>query len=194
WGVSAATVAIALLPMGLMLAVLSSLSGKWADRFGPGPVLTLGALIVAASFALLGATAPLHQVWLATAPAVALLGLGMGLVVSPLSTAVMTSISDGDTGTASGVNNAVARVAGLFAIALFGVVVAQVFERALGPVAELPIFFGLPAEGLSAAQESARVNASDTAFAAVAYVAAALALVSAATAWLTLNRKSDQLA
>ncbi|WIJ25685.1 MFS transporter [Devosia sp. RR2S18] len=194
WGVSAATVAIALLPMGLMLAVLSSLSGKWADRFGPGPVLTLGALIVAAAFALLGATAPLHQVWLATAPAVALLGLGMGMVVSPLSTAVMTSISDGDTGTASGVNNAVARVAGLFAIALFGVVVAQVFERALGPVAELPIFFGLPAEGLSAAQESARVNASDTAFAAVAYVAAALALVSAATAWLTLNRKSDQFA
>jgi EmrB/QacA subfamily drug resistance transporter len=194
WGVSAATVAIALLPMGLMLAVLSSLSGKWADRFGPGPVLTLGALIVAAAFALLGATAPLHQVWLATAPAVALLGLGMGLVVSPLSTAVMTSISDGDTGTASGVNNAVARVAGLFAIALFGVVVAQVFERALGPVAELPIFFGLPAEGLSAAQENARVDASDAAFAAVAYVAAALALVSAATAWLTLSRKSDQLA
>ena len=76
------------------------------------------------AFALLGLTAPLHSVWFVLIPLVTLMGLGMGLVVSPLSTAVMTSVDDGDTGIASGVNNAVARVAGLVAVALLGAVVA----------------------------------------------------------------------
>ena len=99
----------------------------------------------------------MHAVWLAVLPCIALLGLGMGLVVSPLSTAVMTSVEDGDTGVASGVNNAVARVAGLVAVALLGAIVASVFERRSGSAAELPIFFGMAAEGLSAEEEALRL-------------------------------------
>ena len=189
WGVTPANVSLALLPMGVLLTALSSFSGKWADSVGPAPLIALGSLIVAAAFALLGATAPLHNVWFAVMPAIALLGLGMGLVVSPLSTAVMTSVGDSDTGVASGVNNAVARVAGLMAVALLGLVVASVFERALGGMAELPIFFGLPADGLNAEEEAARLGATDAAFAAIAYVTAVLSLISAAIAWLTLERK-----
>ena len=188
WGETPATVSLALLPMGVLLTALSSFTGKWADRFGPGPLIAMGSVLVAIAFAALGATAPLHNVWFAVMPLVALLGLGMGFVVSPLSTAVMTNVEDSDTGTASGVNNAVARVAGLVAVALLGTVVAGVFERSLGGAAELPIFFGLPAPGLSAAEEAIRLRATDAAFASIAYVTAVLSLLSAAIAWLTLRR------
>ena len=189
WGESPATVSLALLPLGLALTALSSFSGKWADRCGPGPLIALGSLIVASAFAGLGLTAPMHSVWLAVLPCMTLLGLGMGLVVSPLSTAVMTAVEDGDTGIASGVNNAVARVAGLVAVALLGAIIAPVFEAALGSAAELPIFFGMASQGLDAQDEALRLAATDAAFATVAYVTAALSLVSAAVAWLTLERK-----
>jgi EmrB/QacA subfamily drug resistance transporter len=189
WGESPATVSLTLLPMGIILTALSSFSGKWADRYGPGPLIALGSLIVAAAFVVMGLTAPMHAAWTAVLPSAALLGLGMGFVVSPLSTAVMTSVEDGDTGVASGVNNAVARVAGLVAVALLGVVVASVFEQVLGSGAELPIFFGMPAEGLSAEEDALRLGATDAAFATVAYVTAALSLVSAVIAWFTLERR-----
>ena len=189
WGASPAEVALALLPLGILLTLLSSLSGALADRLGPAPLIALGSIVVAAGFALLGATAPLHNLWLAVLPATALLGLGMGLVVSPLSTAVMTSVGDSDTGVASGVNNAVARVAGLMAVALLGLVVASVFEGALGSAAELPIFFGMAAPGLTEAEEAARVSATDAAFVSVAYITSVLSLISAGIAWWTLERK-----
>lgn len=190
WGETPATVSFALLPLGVILTALSSFSGKWADRFGPAPLIALGSLIVALAFTMLGVTAPLHNVWFAVLPSIGLLGLGMGLVVSPLSTAVMTSLDDSDTGVASGVNNAVARVAGLLAVALLGAVVAFVFERSLGSSAERPIFFGLPASGLSAEEDAMRLAATDAAFATIAYITAALSVVSAIVAWLTLERKS----
>jgi EmrB/QacA subfamily drug resistance transporter len=190
WGETPATVSLALLPMGIVLTALSSFSGRWADRFGPGPLIAVGSLIVAVSFAGLGLTAPWHSVWFGVLPMITLLGLGMGLVVSPLSTAVMTSVADSQTGTASGVNNAVARVAGLMAIALLGAVIAPIFERTLGAAAELPIFFGLAAPGLSASEEAARIQATDTAFAAIAYLTAALSLLSAVIAWTTLRGKT----
>ncbi|WEK04676.1 MAG: MFS transporter [Candidatus Devosia phytovorans] len=190
WGETPATVSLALLPMGILLTALSSFSGAWSDRFGPGPLIALGSLIVALAFTLLGLTAPLHNVWGAVLPSIALLGLGMGLVVSPLSTAVMTSVDDSETGIASGVNNAVARVAGLFAVAFLGAVVAQVFEQGLGELAELSIFFGIPAAGLSQPQEVVKLAATDSAFAVVCYITAGLSLVSAAVAWFTLDRKA----
>ena len=189
WGEAPATVSMVLLPMGAILSLLSGFSGAWADRFGAGPLIALGSVVVAIAFVLLGLTAPLHQPWLVVAPISALLGVGMGLVVSPLSAAVMTSVADADTGTASGVNNAVARVAGLFAVAALGTLVAAVFERALGPAAELNVFFGVPASGLDAETEALRVAATDSAFAAVAYVTAALSLVAAVIAWTTLERR-----
>jgi MFS family permease len=189
WGETPATVSLVLMPMGLLLTVLSSASGRWSDRIGPAPLIAAGSVLVALAFLLLGLTAALHQPWTVVLPVIALMGLGMGLVVSPLSTAVMTSVDDGDTGIASGVNNAVARVAGLIAVALLGAIVTGVFETSLGEAAARPIFFGLPAVGLSSAEDAARIGATDAAFAAICYVTAGLALASAAIAWLTLERK-----
>jgi EmrB/QacA subfamily drug resistance transporter len=188
WGETAATVSIVLLPMGVLLTLLSSWSGGLADKYGPAPLIAGGSLLVAASFLLLGLTAPLQQPWTVATPLVALLGLGMGLVVSPLSTAVMTSVDDRDTGAASGVNNAVARVSGLVAVALLGAVVAGVYGGN-GTAVAAGTTFGLPAANLEPAIEAARLQATDAAFAAVCYVTAALALASAAIAWLTQERR-----
>ncbi len=191
WGASAAEVSLSFPPFGVALTVLSPWAGQMSDRVGPGPMIAAGSCIVALSFILLGVTAPLQSVWFGVLPLIVLMGIGMSLVVSPLSTAVMTSVADRDTGLASGVNNAVARVAGLLAIALMGGLAAAVFERGLGSLAELPLFFGLaPESALDGDVEALRRAASNTAFAAIAYVNACLALLSAAIAWLTQERKA----
>jgi EmrB/QacA subfamily drug resistance transporter len=186
WGVTP----VVMMPLGIALTLLSSLAGTLADRYGPAPPIAAGSLLVALAFALLGLTAPLQNVWLVVLPLMALFGVGMGLVVSPLSTAVMTSVEDSDTGIASGTNNAVSRVAGLIAVAAMGGVVASVFQRSLGSAAELPLFYGLaPAQELPADIEAARLAATNAALAAVAYVTAGLSLLSALIAWFTLEKR-----
>ena len=189
WGASPAQVSLVMLPFGVAITLISGLSGQWADRFGPGPLITLGAVLVGLAFAGLGLTAPAQNIWLAVLPLIALAGVGMALVVSPLSTAVMTAVDDADTGIASGVNNAVSRVAGLVTVAAMGMLAALVFEQSLGSAAELPVFFGLPASGLSASQEALRQAATNSAFGAIAFFNAGLCLVSALVAWVTLERK-----
>lgn len=190
WGATPADIALAFLPFGIALTLLSSWAGSLADRYGPAPLITLGALIVGIAFAGLGLTAPMQNIWGMVLPLICVMGVGMGLVVSPLSTAVMTSVDDSDTGTASGVNNAVARVAGLLAVATMGFVAISVFERALGPAAEFAIFFGLPPDApLEPDIEDVRQAATNAAFAAIAYINAGLCAVSAVIAWFTLEKK-----
>ena len=189
WGVSPAIAALASLPLGIALTLLSPVAGKLSDRYGPGPLIAGGATLVALAFAGLAMTAPLHNVWFAVIPLNALMGIGMGFVVSPLSTAVMTSLSDADSGIASGVNNAVARGAGLLAVALMGSVAALVFNAMMGGNVD-GLSFGLPTgTGLAPEIEGARVAATNAAFAAVAWATAGLSLVSAIIAWVTLEKR-----
>ena len=143
------------------------------------------ATLVAIAFLCLGLFAGTHGLWFTVLPLMILFGLGMSLVVSPLSTAVMTSVADRDTGTASGVNNAVARVAGLFAVATMGGLGALVFSSALGGNTGT-LSFGMTAPGGLPADA---VTATDHAFAAIAYVTAALSLLSGVIAWFTLEHK-----
>lgn len=185
WSATPTEVSLVLLPLGIMLTLLSPLSGKLSDRFGPGPMIAAGATLVAIAFGGLGLLVGTHQVWFVVLPLMLLFGLGMSLVVSPLSTAVMTSVADRDTGTASGINNAVARVAGLFAVATMGGLASAIFQGTLGGAAE-GLSFGAPVEG---GLPAAAVAATDTAFSAIAYVTAALSLLSGVIAWVTLDRR-----
>ncbi|TPK44481.1 MULTISPECIES: MFS transporter [unclassified Mesorhizobium] len=194
WGLSTAEVGFIFLPLSALIALLSGPVGQWSDRIGPRFPIASGSLVVAFAFAGLGLLthAGIHNFWTGTFPLMALMGFGMALVVSPLSTAIMTAVEDKDTGAASGINNAVSRIGGLIAVAAMGSLAAWVYAKALDGSA-LPGVpgFGEPATtGLAPAVDAARLAASDAAFSAVSFVTALLCLLSAVIAWMTISGES----
>ena len=119
-GYSALAAGASLLPVTIMLFLISPRAGKWAAEHGPRGLMTAGPLIAAAGIAwlaLLGTEAPYLTTVL---PGILLFALGLSLLVAPLTATVMGAVAASDSGIASGINNAVARVAGLFVIALLG--------------------------------------------------------------------------
>jgi len=129
-GYSAAEAGSVFLPFTLVMALLSRLGGAMADRFGTRRLLTIGPIVTGLSFALLIPAVFQGSYWLAIAPVMTVMGLGMGITVAPLSTTVMNSASDERVGVASGINNAISRVAGLIAVAGLGLVATFGFRRA----------------------------------------------------------------
>jgi EmrB/QacA subfamily drug resistance transporter len=131
-GYSPAAAGAALLPFVATMSILSRFSGGLADRIGPRLLLTAGPLIAACGLALLAMPSIGGSYWTTFFPGILILGTGMSITVAPLTTTVMTSINDErHAGAASGINNAVARAAGLLAIAAFGVLAIVIFEREL---------------------------------------------------------------
>ena len=181
WGVSEAEAALAFVPLTVFIALFSGKAGQLADRVGPGPLIGGGALIVAVAFAGLGATAGLQNFRFAVLPLMCVMGAGMCLVVAPLSAAVMGAVSDETAGAASGVNNAVSRIAGLVAVAAMGPVASAGYLAAGGPAS-----FGEVSNGISHAA------AMNLGFAWIAYATAVLSALSAAIAWFGLPRPAVQ--
>jgi hypothetical protein len=130
----------------------------------------------------------IRDFWLGIFPFMVVMGIGMALVVSPLSTAIMTSVEDRDTGAASGINNAVSRIGGLMAVAAMGSVAAWAYGWALGPqgVAGMPGFGEPLTAAIGEGLDAARIAASDFAFSAVAWATAGLCFVSAIVAWVSV--------
>src|SRR5580700_4096002 len=130
-GYSATATGAAILPMILLMFLLSRWSGGLVARYGARVPLITGPLIVAFGFALFALPSIGQSYWKMFFPAVMVLGFGMAVTVAPLTTEIMNSIDQDRVGSASGINNAVARVAGVLAIAIFGIVMVKVFGSRL---------------------------------------------------------------
>jgi predicted MFS family arabinose efflux permease len=130
-GYSATAAGSAILPMILLMFLLSRWSGGLVKSYGARIPLVAGPLIVAVGFVLFAVARPAASYWKTYFPASVVLGLGMAVTVAPLTTVVMNSVDQRHAGTASGINNAVARVAGVLAIAVFGIVMVRNFDSHL---------------------------------------------------------------
>ncbi len=179
WGASSIEVTGALLPLGLLIGALSPPAGRLADRIGPGPLIATGAFCVAAAYAALALVAQNADIWRHVLPLMALNGFGMGLVAAPLSVSVMAAAGEAEQGAASGINNAVARVANLVAVAMMGGVAAATYARA-GGTASFAATADVTPQNLAATASG---------FSVVAWIAAAAALTASVIAALGVRRR-----
>jgi len=211
-GYSSTAAGAAILPLILLMFLLSRWSGGLVARYGPRGPLILGPLIAAVGFVLMTVPSIGDGYWKSFFPAIILLGLGMAITVAPLTTEVMNSVDQDRVGTASGINNAVARVAGVLAIAVFGIVMVYGFRaRLVGTLATFSLPSGILQElqahetrlaalqvptdldpNTRAAIQGAIRQAFVFGFRIVLSICAGLAAASAAIAWLMIPNASER--
>jgi EmrB/QacA subfamily drug resistance transporter len=123
-GYSAFKAGVSLLPITVVMFFLSPRTGRLSMRYGPRLFMALGPVIAGASV-LAYSRLPAHpSYWIDLLPALLAFSVGLSLTVAPLTTTVLADATAGDAGVASGVNNAVARIAGLLAVAVLGIAAA----------------------------------------------------------------------
>ncbi|MFL6009926.1 MAG: MFS transporter [Rubrobacteraceae bacterium] len=130
-GYSATAAGSAFLPFVLITFVLSRWAGGLVVRYGAKLPLVIGPTITAAGFVLFALPGTEGSYWTTFFPAVVVMGLGMALVIAPLTTTALTSVSGRHAGLASGVNNAVSRTASLLCIPVLGIFVFMTFSTQL---------------------------------------------------------------
>jgi EmrB/QacA subfamily drug resistance transporter len=131
------------LPFTLLMVGIARLAGSWADKSGPRWLLIIGPATAGTGLLILsfvGQTRGPADYWTTFFPGIIVLGLGMSLTVAPLTTAVMRSVDDQFSGTASGINNAMTRISNVFANAIFGALAVLLFTGTLTTkLKDLPI-------------------------------------------------------
>jgi len=208
-GYTATAAGAASLPFIALMFLLSRWSGGLVDRYGARRPLVVGPIVAATGFALFAVPSSGGSYWTTFFPAVVVLGFGMAISVAPLTTTVMNSVSEGRAGIASGINNAVSRLAAVLAIAILGIVMLASFNRHLGnnlaeiglsPEIRLEIdaqriklaAIEIPAE-LDVTTKATIKGFIDESFIAgfrlVMWIASALAIASAAIAWFVIRDK-----
>ncbi len=130
-GYSATAAGLALLPVTVIMFVLSPVFGRLAGKHGPRAFMAAGPIVAGAGFALMAGFDAHAGYVTRLAPGVVVFGVGLAATVAPLTSAVLADIDQRHAGIASAVNNAIARVAGLLAVAAVGAIVAAGFGRAI---------------------------------------------------------------
>jgi EmrB/QacA subfamily drug resistance transporter len=202
----------AVLPMILLMFFLSRWSGGLVARYGSRDPLMFGPLIVALGFILFAVPSARASYWKEFFPAMIVLGFGMAVTVAPLTTVVMNSVDSERVGAASGINNAVARVASVLAIAVLGIVMVKAFGLRLNyslahvllppgvlrdlqanetRLAGLQVPSGLSASVQAAISASIR-EAFVFGFRVVMFICAGLSLGGTAVAWSLIPKDRDR--
>ena len=206
---SATAAGAAIVPFIMLMFFMSRWSGSLLDRYGSRLPLVVGPAIAAAGFALLAAPSMSANYWTSFFPGMMVLGLGMAISVAPLTTTVMNSVGADRAGVASGINNAVSRIAGVLSIAVLGIVMLHTFDRHLRrELAEFNLSadsrqeisaqriqlaaIEVPAHLDTESQMNVRHSIDDSfvaGFQMVMWSASGLALMSAVTSFLWIERK-----
>ena len=134
----------AFLPMTAIMFTLSRRMGTLADRHGPRLFMGIGPIVAGAGLLLMMRVNPDASYWSEVLPGVAVFALGLSATVAPLTATVLGAVDESHSGVASGANNAIARVAGLLAIAVLGAVVAGAFASDVS--SKLPSRLSAPAQ------------------------------------------------
>ena len=211
-GYSPTAAGSAILPLIVLMFLLSRWTGRLVDLYGARGPLIIGPLIAAAGIGLFAAPSIGNSYWKSFFPALVILGSGMTVTVAPLTTVVMNSVEQDRVGTASGINNAVARVAGVLAIAILGIIMVKAFgfhlNRSLArlsvpsnilqelraneiKLAGLQLPAGLDPTASAAIKESVK-EAFVYGFRIVMSICASLSVASAAVAWLMIPQERDR--
>lgn len=147
-GFPATLAGLASLPVTIILMLLSTVFGSLAGRYGPRLFMTVGPIVAGIGHLLMLSVSEDLDYWTQLLPGILLFGLGLSITVAPLTAAILGAIDPSQAGIASAVNNAVARVAGLVAIAALGIIIASSLDleglhRGLIATAALLILGGL---------------------------------------------------
>ena len=209
YGYSATMAGATVLPIIIIMFVLSRWAGGLTDKYGAKLPLVAGTVTGGLGYVSLALFHGDGSYFTTFFPGVALLGLGLALSVAPLTTAAMNAVNVKWSGTASGINNAVSRMAGLIAIAVFGIVILHAFnvsldreldraqvapevremlagERIKMAGAEIPPAVGPETRAvLSTMVKHSYVTGFDL----VIYMAAALSFLAALVTWFTIRRE-----
>jgi EmrB/QacA subfamily drug resistance transporter len=190
----------AFLPFVVIMFGLSRWAGGLVARYGSRIPLTVGPLVAACGIALFAIAPEGGSYWATFFPAVVVMGLGMTISVAPLTTTVMNAVPESESGLASGINNAVSRLAALLAVAVFGAVLVTVFNHSLDRYLEhLPLNLGIRAQIDAVRPQLAAAHIPDSmvqraitesflgGYRVVIWIAAALAALSAVTACLLIR-------
>ncbi|GJL83540.1 MAG: MFS transporter [marine bacterium B5-7] len=132
-GFSATQSGLAILPVSLSVLIFSRFSGKLSDRFTAMPLIVIGIINMGVGLALFAHLQYVENYVRQLLPATLLFGVGLGLLVAPLTHVAMNALSDRHSGLASGVNNSASRLSSMLAVALFGSLMVSQFTADLGP-------------------------------------------------------------
>jgi MFS family permease len=190
----------AFLPFVVIMFGLSRWAGGLVAHYGSRLPLTVGPLVAAFGIALFAVSPREGSYWTAFFPAVVVMGLGMTISVAPLTTTVMNAVPDSESGLASGVNNAVSRLASLLAVAAFGAVLVTVFNQSLDQrLSQLGLSPDVRAQVDATRSQLAAAHNPDPmvqyaitesflrGYRVVIWIATGLAIMSAVTGWLLIE-------